>query len=357
MNSQNDTQPAFIDCYRGVFPEDDPQSVLSYSRIVSPAFDFDVPSLMDGVPFFATSEIYPLPQVTVSRVKSGAGRFTRTIRTMARHGMDQILVVCYTRGHFDLTIAGKTRRIEAGDFAFLDLSQEMAIEAPVVENVSLAVSRRRLEPMVPFLDDAHGFVRRQGPLTTILRGVMENVIAVGPDLPVSEAGAVADTIIQLATACLEPLSSQQNEARPGRRTISLAAIRAAIEQRLSGSELTLHTLIDEFGITRSTLYRMFEPLGGVSAYINERRLRFAFRRMADTTEPEVRISQLAFDLGFSHPSAFTRAFKKLFGLSPKDVRSLASQSKMEDMELLASRDLLQYLKPIERRSSAISAPA
>ncbi|WP_421915352.1 helix-turn-helix domain-containing protein [Mesorhizobium sp.] len=354
MNSLKGKQTVYIDCYQGVFPENDPQSTVSFAKMISPAFDFEVPPFAKDVPFFATSEIYGLPHVTVSRAKSSAGRFTRTMRTMARHGMDQILLVCYTRGHLTMTIAGKTKRVEAGDFAFIDLSQEVTIEAPVVENVSLAVSRRRLEPMVPFLDDAHGFVRPQGPLTTILRGVMENVIAVGPGLPVSEAGAVADTIIQLAAACLEPLSSQPNEARSGRRAVSLAAIKAAIEQRLSGSELTLHTLIDDFGITRSTLYRMFEPLGGVSAYINERRLRHAFRRMADAMEPEIRISQLAFDLGFSHPSAFTRAFKKLFGMSPKDVRRLASQSKTEEMELMASRDLLQYLRPIERQSFTIS---
>jgi AraC-like DNA-binding protein/mannose-6-phosphate isomerase-like protein (cupin superfamily) len=356
MNSPKDEQTAYIDCYQAAFPESDPQSVVSFARMLSPVFDFEVPSFAKGTPFFAASEIYSLPQVTVSRAKSGAGRFTRTIRTMARHGTDQILVVCYTRGYLTMTIAGKTRRVEAGDFVFIDLSQEVTIEAPVVENVSLAVSRRRLEPMVPFLDDGHGFVRQQGGLTTILRGVMENVIAVGPDLPVSEAGAVADTIIQLATACLEPLSNQQNEARSGRRAVSLATIKAAIEQRLFGAGLTLHTLIDEFGITRSTLYRMFEPLGGVNAYISERRLRHAFRRMADAMEPQLRISQMAFDLGFSHPSAFTRAFKKQFGMSPKEVRSLASRSKIEEMELLTSRDLLQYLRPIERQSSARFAP-
>ncbi|WP_163099763.1 helix-turn-helix transcriptional regulator, partial [Acinetobacter baumannii] len=90
------------------------------------------------------------------------------------------------------------------------------------------------------------------------------------------------------------------------------------------------TLLDEFGITRSTLYRLFEPVGGVSTYITERRLHYAFRQIAGGVEPHQRISQLAFALGFSHPSAFTRAFKDFFGISPRDVRALATQSKMQE---------------------------
>jgi hypothetical protein len=38
-------------------------------------------------------------------VRSGASRFARTIKTMARHGADRILVVCCTRGHFTMTAA------------------------------------------------------------------------------------------------------------------------------------------------------------------------------------------------------------------------------------------------------------
>ncbi|MGL1701339.1 hypothetical protein ACSTHI_23345, partial [Vibrio parahaemolyticus] len=90
---------------------------------------------------------------TVSRTSSTASRFTRTTQSIAAHGTDQILVVCYTSGHFDMTVADRTTRVEVGELAFIDLSQQIVIEAPAVENVSLAVSRRKLEPMVPFLDD------------------------------------------------------------------------------------------------------------------------------------------------------------------------------------------------------------
>lgn len=348
MNPPEGKQTAFIDCYKAEFPENDPRSATSYAKMLSPVFDFEVPSFATGSSFFARSEIYGLPDVTVSRVRSGASRFTRTIQTMARHGTDQILVVCYTSGHFTMTAAGKTKHVGAGALAFIDLSQEITIEAPSVENVSLALSRRRLETVVPFLNDAHCFVREPGPLSRVLREVMEAVMAEGPAMSVADAGGAAGAIVQLVAACLEPLSHQQVETSQGSSTVTLVSIKTVIERRLSDPELRPQTLLDEFGITRSTLYRMFEPLGGVSAYITERRLHYAFRLMADTTQSRPRISQLAFELGFSHPSAFTRAFKDLFGMLPKDVRSLAAQSKLQEMQLLASPDYLQYLSPISR---------
>ena len=345
MNASDDRKTTYIDCYKAEFPESDPQSAASYAKLLAPVFDFEVPSFASGSAFFARSEIYGLPDVTVSRVRSGAGRFARTIKTMARHGMDQILVVCYTRGHFTMTAAGKTKRVEAGAMAFIDLSKEITIEAPVVENVSLAVSRRKLEAMVPSLDDAHGFVCEPGPLSAILRGMMERLMDEGPAIPVVDAGAIAGAILQLVAACLEPLSRAQAETSLG-SGVSLVSIKAAIERRLSDPELRPLALLDEFGITRSTLYRLFEPLGGVSAYITERRLYSAFRLMADAGQPRPRISQLAFELGFSHPSAFTRAFKALFGMSPKDVRTLAAQTKTQEIQLMTSPDFLRYLSPI-----------
>ncbi|MBY0430359.1 MAG: helix-turn-helix domain-containing protein [Rhodospirillales bacterium] len=335
-----------IECYTADFPADDPQSAASYAKIIVSSFDFDIPAFAGAERFSARSEIYCLPDITVSRAVATASRFTRTIRTIATHGTDQILAVCYTSGHFDMSISGQTKRVEAGEVAFIDLSREVMIEAPMVDNVSLAVSRRQLEALVPSLDAVHGFVRPQDALSKLLRSMLEDIVAVGPAMPVVDARGIAGAVLQLVAACLEPLSRQSLEAGPGRNTVSLVAIKAHIEQHLLEPSLGPQALLDTFGITRSTLYRLFEPLGGVSAYIAHRRLNHAFRLLSDTRHPRRRISKLATELGFSHPSAFTRAFKATFGLSPKDVQALAAQSREQEVQLLTSSEPLQFLRPI-----------
>lgn len=346
MNArQPDVDPAgLIECYAARFRAGGRDDAAAYARFVMAAFDFEIPAGAAPEAFAADSGLFFLPDVTVSWSRVTASRFTRTTRTIAARGTDQVLVVCYRDGWFDLTAGGTTRRVAAGELAFVDLSQEIVIEAPRVDNLSLAISRRRLESMMPHLDGANGFVRPVDALSKMLRGMMEDIVALGPTMPVVDARGIADATLRLVAACLEPLA--RPSAAAGRNSVSLVAVRAFVEQHLLDPALGPQALIDAFGTTRSTLYRLFEPMGGVTAYIAQRRLHHAFRLLSDTRQPRVRISRLAAELGFSHPSAFTRAFKETFGLSPKAVQALARHSRERDVQLMISSEPMQYLRPI-----------
>lgn len=337
-------KPGYIECYGARFQSADAGAASAYATLLMATFEFGVPAYASQRAFAASTEIFMLPDITVSQAQITASRFTRTTRTVATLGTDQILVVCYRNGYFDMTTGGQTKRVEAGELAFIDLSREITIEAPLVDNVSLAISRRKLEALVPFLDAAHGFVRPHDVLSRVLRSTLEHIVATGPDLSVVDARGLADALLQVVVACLEPLARQSAET--GRNTVSLVAIKAFIEQHLLEPSLGPQALLDAFGITRSTLYRLFASLGGVSTYIAQRRLHHAFRLLSDTRTPRGRISKLATEVGYRHASAFTRAFKDAFGLSPKHVQALAGQSRDQEVQLLNSPEPLRYLKPL-----------
>jgi AraC-like DNA-binding protein len=344
MKPQEEAPAAGVECYSFNFPASDPGSVAAYATVVRALFDFEIPGYAKDWPFAGEAQIFSLPDVMVSWVRSGASRLTRTAQMLAREGTDQILVVCYRSGSWTMESGGRTQRVEAGELGFVDLSKEVIIEAAAVENSSLAISRRKLEALVPFLNDAHCFVRPNGPLPHLLVSVMDHVRAHGASMPLADSRAIADTIIQLSASCLEPLAHRRGAG--GATAVPLVAIKAGIEQKLLDPHLSPKSLLEEFGMTRSTLYRLFEPLGGVTAYITERRLHYALRILADPLQSRRRISQLAFDLGFSHASAFTRAFKDLFGLSPKDARALSAHARPRDAELKATPEVMALLSPI-----------
>ncbi len=337
-----------IDFFKFSFPETDPDAALAYEKLVSPMFDFDIPETARATPFFARTEVYCLPDVTISRVSTSASRLTRTVGTIARTATDEILAVCYRDGHFTFRIGSTERRVEAGEVAFFDLAQTLVIEAPFVENVSLAISRRRLEPVVDLLDSAHGAViPATSALARVLVGASAEVTATGEFMRPSEAAPVADALITLVGACLDQVSNPRAAAGGAAGAVSLASLKAEIERRLTDPGFGPQSLQDEFGLTRSTLYRAFEPLGGVGAYITERRLRRAYRLMTDPTQKELRLSRLAFELGFAHASAFTRAFKARFGLTPKEIRTLAVRPEGKDVPYAVSPEALPYIRPLE----------
>lgn len=72
------------------------------------------------------------------------------------------------------------------------------------------------------------------------------------------------------------------------------------------------------GISRASLYRAFEPYGGVIAFIQRERLDEAYRRLSAPGQHRT-IGAVAWELGYPDPSTFTRAFRRRFGHAPRDL--------------------------------------
>lgn len=77
--------------------------------------------------------------------------------------------------------------------------------------------------------------------------------------------------------------------------------------------------VDEMGTSKSTLYRKLKSLTGLntSAFINNIRLKAACRIMEEKGRV-VRISDLAYAVGFNDPKYFSSCFKKEFGMLPTE---------------------------------------
>jgi AraC-like DNA-binding protein len=96
-------------------------------------------------------------------------------------------------------------------------------------------------------------------------------------------------------------------------------LRDIIDRNLGSWNLHPGRLCKLANISRSNLYRMFEPYGGVVRYIQRERLRRAHAVLADPTSTQ-KISLIASDYCFSDSSAFSRAFRQEYGYSPMDLR-------------------------------------
>ena len=83
--------------------------------------------------------------------------------------------------------------------------------------------------------------------------------------------------------------------------------------------LTLHHLAQKLGYSESYISKKFYEISGMHLrhYLHHRRLAFALKALRDT---ERGILDIAADAGFSSQEAFTRAFKKAYGLTPGAYR-------------------------------------
>jgi AraC family transcriptional regulator len=101
-----------------------------------------------------------------------------------------------------------------------------------------------------------------------------------------------------------------------------------IEQQLD-QPLTLEQVAARAGLSPYHFSRLFTARMGrsVMAHVRGRRLVRGARRLCD--EADLRLVDLAFDCGFESQEAFTRAFKRLFGVSPGRFRSGFAVQPME----------------------------
>lgn len=112
-----------------------------------------------------------------------------------------------------------------------------------------------------------------------------------------------------------------NEKQFRRENEFLTKFINAVNTHLSDSDLSVEDIGNEMCLSRVQLYRKVKALTGKSPVeiIREERLRRGHQLLADSS---LTISEIAYRVGFSSPSYFTKCYKDLFGMSPTDVQKM-----------------------------------
>lgn len=161
-------------------------------------------------------------------------------------------------------------------------------------------------------------VKRPADRTDLLGGLIDLTIA---EARHSRSGG-ACVRLGLSELLFVEAIRRHLEALPGERTGWLAGLRDPVVGRALGllhgrphDSWSLEALAGEAGISRSVLAERFTTLVGQSPmqYLTHWRMQLAARLLADT---DAKIGAIAFDVGYRSEAAFSRAFKRVVGVSP-----------------------------------------
>ncbi|WP_433863503.1 helix-turn-helix domain-containing protein [Sphingobacterium thalpophilum] len=114
-----------------------------------------------------------------------------------------------------------------------------------------------------------------------------------------------------------PLSPYSSLATNARDEAFLTQLNAEIEKHLSDEQFNVESLVDIFKISRSNFQRKLKAIAGTSPgdYVRNYRLKRACTLLL---ESDYRINEVAFLVGFTSASYFTKAFIKAFNQTPKE---------------------------------------
>lgn len=128
-----------------------------------------------------------------------------------------------------------------------------------------------------------------------------------------EVPQVQETKAEVSTEVATPL---EEEKEP----LFIVRFKDVVEAHLSDSDISVDDLAAEMNLSRVQLYRKVKAITGASPIelLRTARLNRAYQLLLTTDK---NISEVAYGVGFTAPSYFTKCFKEEFGVSPSDLQT------------------------------------
>jgi AraC-like DNA-binding protein len=170
-------------------------------------------------------------------------------------------------------------------------------------------------------------------LTDFVNGIETRLRSLTTDDVPRVVHATRDTIL----ASLSPSAERAAAVEQLANVALMERARRYIQRNLGSSDLTADALCRELGVSRTRLYQLYEPSGGVLHYIQRRRLLSAHAALSDPANRQ-RIVDIAEAVGFSSAANFSRAFSNEFGYSPREARNATAPASHAYAISLAERE-------------------
>ena len=262
---------------------------------------------------------------------------------VAADGFNHFAVHLVLAGRLEGSLESGFEEARSGDLVLVDTQKPSHTTAHNLHVLTASVSRAVVSAAAGVAGRLHGHIVA-APNTLVLGDVMQSLVRHG-------GRAAADVVPGLRRAFGEALSAALSTASQGAgneaRRLALAQRDAAIrfiEAHLNDRDLDASVIAQGLGLSRSALYRLFQPYGGVAGYIMTRRV--AAVRDALETGSVLRLSELASAFGFTDESHLNRRFNRVYG-QPVGSYRRAVASEPVDSDNARARRFAGWMSEIE----------
>lgn len=140
-----------------------------------------------------------------------------------------------------------------------------------------------------------------------------------PQELLSFAGSQEDTL-KFAEKTLKRMIKQRDRSETVRYAQEIRRAKEYINDNFADASISLHTVAEEVGFSPNHFSTIFSQETGETfvEYLTKRRIEAAKKLLR---ESDRKLSDIAFDIGYSEPHYFSYIFKKHTGVSPREYRS------------------------------------
>lgn len=318
------------------------QQLDAWRSWFSTVFDVEQPTEA-GVGFLAESRYWALDGFAIGQISAPTLRSVRSRTLVRRNPVDHW---CLTLGQHDTGVEkrGDTFRVPAQTPFLVSLGADIVSERVADERLHVYLPRDSFADIAGQLDAVRGVVLESG-LGRLLTDFLRNLERGLPTLQPADLPHVTAAVRAMVGACVVPSADRLAAAGAQIDATRLEKIRRIVRRNIEAPELDAGMLCGMLGLSRTQLYRLLQREGGVAHYIRKLRLEACHARLSDTSTRGT-IGDIAARLGFDDASQFSRAFRREFGESPRDVRLAALAGEMPPPVSLGTPPLSEFLRGI-----------
>jgi AraC-like DNA-binding protein len=311
-----------------------------YCSNSAPVCTITLPSGAKASDFWFKSAVFQLPNAVLFRAASAAHVMHRGSEEIAL-GHRQIMLLALIEGEVDNVVDGRRQSIRAGDVAIFDHARGYDSTTTAFAMVAIFADRDRLPPVFR-LPAAHGAVLPAASgAARLLHRTLAALHELAGELSLAEVISGIDGLFAVTATALTDLLARQRAQAYGPDAALIEKAFAFVDQNLADADLTPQRVGKHLGMSRSSLYRLFEPLGGVHNIVLQRRLDRAAQTLLSARAIRPVWRDIAIQHGFVSYSQFSRAFRTHFGMTPRAFHDLVRRQ--DRSELLAQAWRAGYL--------------
>ncbi|MGW0927871.1 helix-turn-helix domain-containing protein [Streptomyces sp. NPDC002644] len=290
-----------------------------FDALVAPArYEWRAPACAE-----ATAVVARLGQVSLLSVAAGPVRVHRTPRLVTGAPVHRVALAVQGPGAATLTQDGRSAALHPGDLAFVDPRRAFSLEQRQPFGMLLLVLPERLLGLSA--ERAAGItgraVGRENGTAMLLAPFLEQLPHTARQVPSAVAELLAGSAVE-ALALLADEALPQDDVPPGdSRHHLVTLVRRYIDENLADPGLSPERIAAVHHISVRYLHRLFEGEGvTVGRLIRQRRVEECGGELARRGRASPTISAVAQRWGFQSPAHFSRTFKEVFGVPPRQWR-------------------------------------
>jgi AraC-like DNA-binding protein len=292
---------------------------------MTPLVDISLPngtSVDEG--FFADHTAWNLGSMLFVQQHAPAHSYSRSAKKLRSSPIDHWVVVLPRSGRAWTEVNDRVAESQPGRVEFRSLGHPFRGRATDSESIMLYMPRDLFTEVAATLDAKNNSVLL-GNFANLLTDYINGLEARLRTLTAEDLPTVIQATRDMILAGLSPPAGRGVEQQ-----MSIALLERArryVQRNLNSAALTPDALCRELGVSRTRIYQLFEPSGGVHHYIQKRRLLWAHAALSDPANRQ-RIIDIAEAVGFSSAANFSRAFSSEFGYSPREARNSATPARL-----------------------------